>query len=227
MNNETKLDGILCADGQTGDVAQAADAAAGTKEYVPPRMEVIPLGPQRLLATSGVVSGPPVQVTITPQGLDYYMRLVDGASGDFRYNGRYYDCGEGLCIGAKGWDFECSDLGSSFMSRYAASVGVMQAYLDSRTDCSIISDIRVDGLRLRCGPGIVMAPSMLDIGFDSAAWTAAEFFAGAQFDACSDGKTFSGTYDGRRFEGTIEEMYIDVDDYRCGSPASPDFLIFK
>ena len=56
MNENKQLDGALCADGQTG-AAQAAEAAAPAevkKKYVPPTMKVIPLGPQRMLATSGV-----------------------------------------------------------------------------------------------------------------------------------------------------------------------------
>ena len=52
MNNETKLDGALCAAEEVADAAQAAPAA-GKKKYVPPTMQVIPLGPQRMLATSG------------------------------------------------------------------------------------------------------------------------------------------------------------------------------
>ncbi|MBR1712726.1 MAG: hypothetical protein IJ722_04925 [Alloprevotella sp.] len=207
MKNETKLGGVLSAAVGT---AEAAAPAEGTKKYVPPTMEVIPLGPQRLLATSGAVSGPPVPVTITPIGVDYYAQLLAGS-------------GQGWCIGAKGWDFECRDLGSSFMSRYAASVGLMQAYLDSRTDCPNFGY----GPALSCGPGTLMAPSsMPEISFGGGvAWTAAEFFSGAQFDACSDGTTFSGTYDGRRFEGMITGMeFIDGDpDDQCRPPNVVDF----
>ena len=52
MNNEKTLAGALCAAEEVADAAQAAPAE-GKKKYVPPRMEVIPLGPQRMLATSG------------------------------------------------------------------------------------------------------------------------------------------------------------------------------
>ena len=52
MNNEKTLDGALYADGLAADAAQAAPAA-GKKKYVSPTMQVIPLGPQRMLATSG------------------------------------------------------------------------------------------------------------------------------------------------------------------------------
>ncbi|MBR1712096.1 MAG: hypothetical protein IJ722_01655 [Alloprevotella sp.] len=52
MNNEKTLDGALCADVGTAD-AEGAVPAAGRKKYVPPTMQVIPLGPQRMLATSG------------------------------------------------------------------------------------------------------------------------------------------------------------------------------
>ncbi|MBR1712796.1 MAG: hypothetical protein IJ722_05280, partial [Alloprevotella sp.] len=59
MNNEKTLDGALCAGVGTADAAtaQPMDAsgsapAEGKKKYVPPTMQVIPLGPQRMLATS-------------------------------------------------------------------------------------------------------------------------------------------------------------------------------
>ncbi|MBR1713108.1 MAG: hypothetical protein IJ722_06870, partial [Alloprevotella sp.] len=62
MNNEKTLDGALCAGVGTADAAtaQPMDAsgsapAEGKKKYVPPTMQVIPLGPQRLLATSGAL----------------------------------------------------------------------------------------------------------------------------------------------------------------------------
>ncbi|MBR1732531.1 MAG: hypothetical protein IJ729_02155, partial [Alloprevotella sp.] len=79
MNDETKLDGTLCADEENPAVVEAQPVAGsapaeGKKEYVPPRMQVIPLGPQRLLATSGV-SGDPVQVFIRG-GLCIYKETV-------------------------------------------------------------------------------------------------------------------------------------------------------
>ncbi|MBR1711889.1 MAG: hypothetical protein IJ722_00580 [Alloprevotella sp.] len=210
MKNETKLDGALCAGVGTADAAQAAPAS-GKKKYVSPTMQVIPLGPQRMLATSGV-SGPPVQVTLTPMGFDYYIPLfhcVDGNS-VASYDGDGYDCSSAVNIGAHGWDFKCGDLGSSFMSKYATSVTALRNYADSRTDCSLITVYWTPAdFRLLCGPGRLEVPSPIPVvSFgDGVDWTASDFFANAQFDACSgDGRTFSGTYDGRRFEGTIEYM---------------------
>ena len=60
MNNDKQFGGALCAGGGTADVAVAAPAE-GKKKYVSPTMQVIPLGPQRMLATSGE---PPVHVSI-------------------------------------------------------------------------------------------------------------------------------------------------------------------
>ena len=70
MNNGTKLDGALCAGVGTADVAAAAPAEGKTK-YVSPTMQVIPLGPQRMLATSGE----PVSVTING-GWNLYLDEV-------------------------------------------------------------------------------------------------------------------------------------------------------
>ena len=72
MNENKQLGGALCAAEGIPTAAEAAQAAPaeGKKEYVPPRMQVIPLGPQRLLATSGA-SGEPVQVFIKG-GFDAY-----------------------------------------------------------------------------------------------------------------------------------------------------------
>ncbi|MBR1713124.1 MAG: hypothetical protein IJ722_06950 [Alloprevotella sp.] len=53
MKDEKTLGGALCAGVGTADAAEGAVPAAGTKKYVPPTMQVIPLDPQRLLATSG------------------------------------------------------------------------------------------------------------------------------------------------------------------------------
>ena len=61
MNEQMELNAAMSADARAAetqpgamDAAQAAPAAE-RKEYVPPRMQVIPLGPQRMLATSGAV----------------------------------------------------------------------------------------------------------------------------------------------------------------------------
>ena len=62
MKDYKTLDGALCADGQTGEDAVSA---AGKKKYVPPRMEVIPLGCGLLVASS------PVDVIIKG-GFSYY-----------------------------------------------------------------------------------------------------------------------------------------------------------
>ena len=77
MNENKQLGGALCAAEGIPTAAEAAQAAPaeGKKEYVPPRMQVIPLGPQRLLATSGA-SGEPVQVYIRG-GFSYYSGTSD------------------------------------------------------------------------------------------------------------------------------------------------------
>ncbi|MBR1732556.1 MAG: hypothetical protein IJ729_02290, partial [Alloprevotella sp.] len=195
-----------------------------------PRMEVIPLGPQRLLATSGVVSGPPVRVTLTPMGIDYYELLwgseaIHGINPYIIYDGARWKPMSGVCIGARGWDFECSDLGSSFMSKYAASVTALRNYADSRTDCALITENQWE-CPLYCGPDRLATPGLTpSVTFSGGvAWTVEEFFAGARFDACSgNGSTFSGTYAGRRFEGRIMDMvFIDGggDANNCPAPAA-------
>ena len=83
MNNETKLNGALCADRGAADAMQAAPAE-GKRKYVPPRMQVIPLSPQRMLATSGV-SGPPVKVALTLHAVDYYFS--DNCGNSFEKSG--------------------------------------------------------------------------------------------------------------------------------------------
>lgn len=66
-----KLDAMLPADAQTLKAQSVAAAPAECKKkYVSPWMQVIPLGPQRMLATSGA-SGEPVYVNIVA-GVDMY-----------------------------------------------------------------------------------------------------------------------------------------------------------
>ena len=77
MNNEKTLDGALCADVGTAD-AEGAVPAAGRKKYVPPTMQVIPLDPQRLLATSG---GLPIYDSICT-GKDYDKLIARFPDGD-------------------------------------------------------------------------------------------------------------------------------------------------
>ena len=114
MNNEKTLDGALCAGVGTADAAtaQPMDAsgsapAEGKKKYVPPTMQVIPLGPQRMLATSGM-SGDPLYVTVF-LGIDYYV----GASGK---QGR-----EMVDLVALS-KLTCDDLRPPAMARYSNSV---------------------------------------------------------------------------------------------------------
>ena len=76
MKDETKLDGALCAGVGTADAAEGAVPAAGRKKYVSPAMQVIPLDPQRLLATSG---GLPIYDICTGQDYDkLFARFPDG-----------------------------------------------------------------------------------------------------------------------------------------------------
>ncbi|MBR1732909.1 MAG: hypothetical protein IJ729_04100 [Alloprevotella sp.] len=79
MKDDKTFDGALCAGVGTADAAGAAPAA-GKKKYVSPTMQVIPLGPQRMLATSGV-SGDPVAVLVRG-GFDFY-------NGDSAYMCKY------------------------------------------------------------------------------------------------------------------------------------------
>ena len=65
------LDGALCAGVRTADALGAAPAS-GKKKYVSPTMQVIPLGPQRLLATSNA----PVSVYVSA-GFDWYYGVGD------------------------------------------------------------------------------------------------------------------------------------------------------
>ncbi|MBR1711948.1 MAG: hypothetical protein IJ722_00900 [Alloprevotella sp.] len=70
MKDDKTFDGALCAGVGTADAAGAAPAE-GKKKYVSPTMQVIPLGPQRLLATSGAA----LQILIT-SGVDYYQLCI-------------------------------------------------------------------------------------------------------------------------------------------------------
>ncbi|MBR1712677.1 MAG: hypothetical protein IJ722_04680 [Alloprevotella sp.] len=202
-----------------GDV-RAAEPCADTapkakKPYVKPTMQVFPLG-CGLLAASGVVTGPPVQITLTPMGIDYYYVFTrDGNR--FTHSGLHTGAHDGgFCINEHintpgNWDFKCGDLGSTFMSKYAAWATALRNDVDDFTDCSSLTYVAWGIETARCGRGILPTPDATPVisfggGVD---WTAEEFFAGAQFDECTgNGKTFSGTYDGRRFEGTIETMEI-------------------
>ncbi|MBR1732807.1 MAG: hypothetical protein IJ729_03575 [Alloprevotella sp.] len=81
MKDETKLDGALCAGVGTADAAEGAVPAAGRKKYVSPAMQVIPLDPQRLLATSG---GLPIYDICTGQDYDpQFLGSPGGSSRDF------------------------------------------------------------------------------------------------------------------------------------------------
>ncbi|MBR1732686.1 MAG: hypothetical protein IJ729_02945 [Alloprevotella sp.] len=237
MNEQMELNGALCADGQTGDVAQAADAAQaaapaeGKKKYVPPTMQVIPLGPQRMLATSGL---PPVRITLYTYVFDDYVYAWDNISGrqltnsDYiTWRGKLHEAPTGVCVGAKGWAFECSDLGSSFPGRYAAANALLNQRMTNVWACTTITNYDPTVVAPRCGSVISNAGLPLRYAFSAydggvaLDWNAEEFFAGAQFDACSSSGSFSGTYDGRRFEGRIDEF--SNTDFRCGTPSNIDY----
>ena len=250
MNDEKQFGGALCAGVGTADAAAAevqpvdasgAAPAEGKKKYVPPTMQVIPLGPQRMLATSGV-SGPPVQVQIgSIPGFDYYVsfHLYDGGGV------RVHNPSTGallvtlsapmhkMCIGTGGWDVGCAALGSSFPALIAARAQAMQDYVDAWTSCDNVKGQGIDlqpGQALRyydidnapwvaCGPGLIAPPGFTPFWSD-AGWDMEDFFANAQFDDCSDDQTFSGTYNGRSFEGTIDEYWVDMEGDHCSNEYS-------
>ena len=222
MNNEKTLAGALCAAEEVADAAQAAPAE-GKKKYVPPRMEVIPLGPQRMLATSGE---PPVQVFIDSlYGVSYYYQELVSQSGcDVCHErlGRIKNTA-GFRIEATGWDVDCGDLGRGFLARYAAAAQGIRDYVDDMTDCSYLiahpnyqtgscAPEKVFPIpaycNYGCGSGLLWTPGLVpSVSFSGANWDVQDFFANARFD-CDDGKSFSGTYNGRRFEGTIGEYEV-------------------
>ena len=186
----------------------AESAPQGAKKYVKPAMKVFKLD-CGLLAASGV-SEPPVQVSLHPVGIEFYVLLWDcthptGGTANVLYDGTAHSCNEFVSGEKEGWSFGCSDLGGDFLSKYAASVADLRDYADSRTDCSIMSGELFGGQWL-CGPGIIDTPGPIPLAsFSGADWDVQDFFANAQFDACSESGTFSGTYDGRRFEGEISD----------------------
>ncbi|MBR1713183.1 MAG: hypothetical protein IJ722_07250 [Alloprevotella sp.] len=69
MNEKVKVSGAPCAAEGNPIAAEAAAPAAVKKKYVPPTMQVIPLGPQRMLATSGQ----PISVRLFIPAMDYYF----------------------------------------------------------------------------------------------------------------------------------------------------------
>ncbi|MBR1711962.1 MAG: hypothetical protein IJ722_00970 [Alloprevotella sp.] len=223
MDEKMELNGAPCADVRALEAAAVA-VPKGAKKYVKPAMQVFPLG-CGLLATSGVVSGPPVQVSLTPMGIDWYHAFA-GYSVRHKVFG-YLDGTQAVCIAARGWDFECGDLGSTFMSRYAASATALREYADDLTDCSNLTFWGTSSW-VSCGRGILETPDptpVISFGAGGEGWTAAEFFAGAQFDECSwsGDTTFSGTYQGRRFEGSIKAMEFLSDGYGCSPDPTPSF----
>ena len=211
MNNEKTLAGALCAAEEVADAAQAAPAE-GKKKYVPPRMEVIPLGPQRMLATSGE---PPVQVSlymlagqdlywVPSYGRFYYRdpdRAVQWESTDCTYSNGTWFCpgGTGMYVGTPDILFNCSDVvrGSSFLAQYADMVQDKGGI----TDCAHFGTAHDYA---ECGARITGYSLTPQITFSGADWDVQDFFANAEFDACSDEEHFSGTYQGQRFAGTIE-----------------------
>ena len=184
MNNEKTLDGALCAGVGTADAAtaQPMDAsgsapAEGKKKYVPPTMQVIPLGPQRMLATSG--EEPPVQVTIygTPYGDLYHISR---------------------CIPVPAWVPGCSSLlGRTIGTELASHAGEV-IYGES------IGYDKYDGEIVCIGADEGVADIAGTVSISGADWDEWYFLRDAEFDKCSDSsRTFSGTYLGRRFTGTI------------------------
>ena len=164
------------------DAAQAAPAVV-KKKYVPPRMQVIPLGPQRMLATSG--EEPPVRVTIygTP-GYDFYFQDLE--------------TGFGTCSSGLSWVPGCSSLlGRTIGTELASHAGEV-IYGES------IGYDKYDGEIVCIGADEGVADIAGTVSISGADWDEWYFLRDAEFDKCSDSsRTFSGTYLGRRFTGTI------------------------
>ena len=177
MSKKLNVSGVPCAAGRTADSA----SAEVKKKYVPPRMQVIPLGPQRLLTTSGEV--PPVWVTIYGVPPTDYYRYIGG--------------GRSTCLTEAGWVPGCPSLfGRTFVTESLYHTGRMHYGL-------------TEGDGNYCwGADWDVKNYAGQVFFDGADWDAGEFFAYAEFDECSDPSdyfsgTFSGTYLGRRFTGEI------------------------
>ena len=181
MNNETKLDGALCAGVGTAEALGAAPAS-GKKKYVSPTMQVIPLGPQRLLATSG--EEPPIHVTIYGvPATDYYLYYLGSAS----------------CVNEPAWVPGCSSLvGHTVWPEIEYRAGNMHYGITQWDSHRCVGDY--DEVGQYAG----------HVFIDGADWDAGAFLSGAEFDECSDSsRTFSGTYLGRRFTGEIIPLEID------------------
>ena len=144
-------------------------------------MQVIPLGLQRMLATSR--EEPPVQVTI-------YGTLVTELY-------EYLGGGRSTCITEPGWVPGCSSLlGGTF--------GTESLYHTARM---YYGDTEGDG-NYCVGADYEVAQYAGKVFFDGADWDAGAFLRDAEFDECSDSSgTFSGTYLGRRFTGKITPLW--------------------
>ena len=177
MNDETTLGGALCA-AEGNPTAAGAASAAGKKEYVPPRMEVIPLGPQRLLATSG----PALGVRLVLPVLDYYLSTGCSIPQEV-----YRTVGFPLCTAI--------EAGSLEAARSAAADDVAawnENWFSGRPNCS--------GYRVYVGNAPYFIRTKTEYpAFVGVDWDAADFFARASFDnGCA--APYTGTYNGQRFD---------------------------
>ena len=196
MNNEKKLDGALCADVGTADAAaaeavqaaevQAAEAPApaeGKKKYVPPTMQVIPLGPQRMLATSGQALS--ARIFVTP--LDYY--LSDDHNPPYQ---QIYSLNFDLC-------------GNTANGAWAAQAGQMAAYhaeflsesASRNHDTSLVYplDVGLTAFATVAGPTAEITGANL----------ASQDFLSSAVIQCDGSGGYYGTYMGQSF--TVELIY--------------------
>ena len=164
MNEQMELNGALCAAEGAADTAQAAPAA-GKKKYVPPTMQVIPLGPQRMLATSA-------PITLSVPTYDYYFCC----NGDYSTSGTLGDFP--ICTAA-----EAHSLAAG-MNVWAAKVeSAAYAWFDNTAGTGFIRTLENQ-------PSRKIKPK-----FSGVNWDVEHFFANATFDSCDEGRltgTYNG-----------------------------------
>ena len=193
MNDEKKLDGALCADVGTADAAaaqvqpvEAPAPAEGKKKYVPPTMQVIPLGPQRMLATSGP-GGSPFSVHIRVSPVDLYLSdgHIDPAERCEQLN--YNLCGN-TANGA--WNAQTTEI-------YAVHADLIEEA--QRIGHTIMSTALTPAYELSVF-AMAAGPTATFVGVD---WASQDFLDNAVIQ-CDGNGGYYGTYMGQPFTATLE-----------------------
>ncbi|MBR1733362.1 MAG: hypothetical protein IJ729_06485 [Alloprevotella sp.] len=196
MNNDKTLESALCAAEGAADTAQAAPAAV-KKKYVPPTMQVIPLDPQRMLATSVAES-----VKLMLPVIDYYLSNVCAAPQYRTVKTLEFP----LCTAIETGSLEA--VKSTMVDNLTTAAA---SWYSRITDCGgqrYYVPIYSNEIRYR----FTDHPS-----FNGVDWDAADFFARASFDnGCA--APYTGTYNGQRFSleiGYYQYCWLTPDEYEC------------